>query len=174
MTAQLPLFDSKTTAWWKAKIGGAEFKVMRLQESPVECPLLDQPQQCVDYIRPRLENSIRYSPDVENMGALYLNVRKRLIAWDIISMGTLDTLLVHPRDVFAKAILMNAAALVLFHNHPSGDPIPSEADVKVTRDMIRAGQLMKIELLDHIILGRATPDRLIDFCSLRQLGYFYT
>ena len=56
----------------------------------------------------------------------------------------------------------------------SGDPTPSEADIKVTRDLIRAGQLLKIEVLDHVILGRTTPDRPRDYVSLRELGYFYT
>ena len=63
---------------------------------------------------------------------------------------------------------MAAAAVVLMHNHPSGDATPSEADIKVTRDLIRAGQLLKIELLDHVIIGN--PNR----CSLRELGYFYS
>ncbi len=59
------------------------------------------------------------------------------------------------------------------HNHPSGDPTPSEADIKVTRDLIRAGQLLKIDVLDHVIIGRATPERQKDYVSLRELGYFY-
>jgi len=91
-----------------------------------------------------------------------------------ISQGTLDTILVHPREVFKSAIAARAAALVLVHNHPSGDPSPSEPDIKVTRDLIRAGQIIKIEVLDHIILGRATVDRPKDYASLKELGYFYT
>jgi DNA repair protein RadC len=63
---------------------------------------------------------------------------------------------------------------VLVHNHPSGDPTPSEADIKVTRDLIRAGQILKIEVIDHVILGRRTDERATDFVSLRQLGYFYS
>jgi DNA repair protein RadC len=59
------------------------------------------------------------------------------------------------------------------HNHPSGDPTPSDADVKVTRDLIRAGQLLKIEVLDHVIIGEITPDRPRGHVSLRELGYFY-
>jgi DNA repair protein RadC len=83
-------------------------------------------------------------------------------------------LLVHPREVFRPAIAAGAAALVLVHNHPSGDPTPSEADIRVTRDLIRAGQLLKIEVLDHIILGRRTTERAKDYVSLRELGYFYS
>src|SRR5204862_6543541 len=103
-----------------------------------------------------------------------LNTRRRLIGVQAVSQGTLDTLLVHPREVFKPAISAGAAAIILAHNHPSGDPTPSEADIKVTRDLIRAGQLLKIEVLDHVILGRATLDRSKDFVSLRELGYFYT
>ena len=72
------------------------------------------------------------------------------------------------------AIAANAAAIVLVHNHPSGDPTPSEADIKVTRDLIRAGQLLKIDVLDHVILGRKTQERSQDYLSLKELGYFYT
>ena len=75
-------------------------------------------------------------------------------------------------EVFSTAIAANAAAVVLVHNHPSGDPTPSEADIKVTRDLIRAGQLLKIEVLDHVIIGRATNERPKDYVSLRELGIF--
>ena len=110
--------------------------------------------------------------EVENFQVVLLNTRRRLIRVDNISQGTLDTILVHPREVFKSAIAANAAAIVLVHNHPSGDPTPSEADIKVTRDLIRAGQLLKIEVLDHVILGRATQERPRDYVSLRELGCF--
>src|SRR5664279_232179 len=110
---------------------------------------------------------------VESFQALLLNTRKRLIRVEDISDGTLDTILVHPREVFRAAIVANAAGIVLVHNHPSGDPTPSEADIKVTRDLIRAGQLLKIEVVDHVIIGRATVERTKDYSSLRELGYFY-
>jgi DNA repair protein RadC len=79
--------------------------------------------------------------------------------------GSGITLLVHPREVFSVAVAMKAAFIVLIHNHPSGDPTPSEADIKVTRDLIRAGQLMKIEITDHVIMGNPNHS------SLRGLGY---
>ena len=91
-----------------------------------------------------------------------------------ISQGTLDTSLVHAREVFAPAIAKHASAVVLVHNHPSGDPTPSEADIKVTRDLIRAGQLLNIQVIDHVILGRRTEERPRDFVSLREAGYFYS
>ncbi len=134
-----------------------------------ESPVLDNPEAIVRLVRE--ENQAR---NVETFQVLLLNTRRRLIRVVIvISDGTLDTILVHPREVFRAAIAANAAAIVLVHNHPSGDPTPSEADIKVTRDLIRAGQLLKIEVLDHVIIGRATPDRPKDYASLRELGCFY-
>ena len=132
-----------------------------------EAPLLDTPEAVANLMREdaRLRR-------VESFQILLLNTRRRLIRVAEVSDGTLDTLLVHPREVFEKAISASAAAIVLLHNHPSGDPTPSEADIKVTRDLIRAGQLLKIEVLDHVILGRATQERPKDYVSLRELGYF--
>jgi len=134
-----------------------------------EAPTLDTPERIADLLR---EQNRQY--EVENFQIVLLNTRRKLIRLENISQGTLDTLLVHPREVFKPAIAANAAALVLAHNHPSGDPTPSEADIKVTRDLIRAGQLLKIEVLDHVILGRATQERSRDYVSLRELGYFYS
>jgi DNA repair protein RadC len=134
-----------------------------------EAPLLDTPERVADLLR---EENRFY--EVEQFQVVLLNTRRKLIRIERISQGTLDTLLVHPREVFRSAILAGAAAIVLVHNHPSGDPTPSEADVKVTRDLIRAGQLLKIEVLDHVILGRRTDQRKRDFTSLRELGYFYS
>ena len=133
-----------------------------------ESPVLDNPEAIADLLRE--DNRLR---DVENFQVLLLNTRRRLISVEHISQGTLDTILVHAREVFKKAITANASAIVLVHNHPSGDPTPSESDIKVTRDLIRAGQLLKIDILDHVILGRASKERKQDYASLRELGYFY-
>jgi DNA repair protein RadC len=133
-----------------------------------ESPVLDNPENVVALLRAK--NLVK---NVETLQVLCLNTRRRLIRVDEVIDGTIDTLLVHPREVFKFAISANAAAVVLAHNHPSGDPTPSEADIKVTRDLIRAGQLLKIEVVDHVIIGRATPERQKDYVSLRELGYFY-
>lgn len=137
------------------------------EELRCEAPVLDTPDAVANLMREdaRLRN-------VETFQILLLNTRRRLIDVVKVSDGTLDTILVHPREVFKPAIAANAAAVVLLHNHPSGEATPSEADIKVTRDLIRAGQLLKIEVLDHLILGRATQERPKDYVSLRELGYF--
>ena len=108
---------------------------------------------------------------VENFQVVMVNTRRRLIAVKIICQGTLDSLLVDPREVFAPAIARRAAAVLLVHNHPSGDATPSSADIQVTRDLVRAGQLLKIEVLDHIIFGHAVNGSARDFVSLREMGY---
>jgi DNA repair protein RadC len=133
-----------------------------------EAPLLDN----AEHVASLLREDTRDSP-VEKFRVVLLNTRRRLIGVETLAHGTLDTLLVHAREVFKAAIAANAAAIVLVHNHPSGDPTPSEADIKVTRDLIRAGQLLKIEVLDHLILGRATQERPKDYVSLKELGYFH-
>jgi DNA repair protein RadC len=138
-------------------------------ELQMEAPVLDTPARVADLLRE--ENRLF---DVEQFQVLLLNTRRRLIRAERLARGTLDTVLVHPRDVFKIAITANASALVLVHNHPSGDPTPSEADIRITRDLIRAGQLLKIEVLDHVILGRRSTERGQDYVSLRELGYFYS
>ena len=109
---------------------------------------------------------VAFNPEVECFAALLLNTRRRVKGRVLISTVTLDTILIHPREVFRAAIIAAASTLVIMHNHPSRAAIPSEADIKVTRDLIRAGQLLKIELLDHVIIGAAQHS------SLRSLGYF--
>jgi DNA repair protein RadC len=136
------------------------------EELQRESPVLDHPEAVAALLKG--QNLIR---DVETLQVLLLNTRRRLIRVETVTAGTLDTLLVHAREVFRRAIAANASAIVLAHNHPSGDPTPSEADIKVTRDLIRAGQLLKIDVLDHVILGRAAEGRTKDYVSLRELGY---
>ncbi|NOS68806.1 MAG: DNA repair protein RadC [Verrucomicrobia bacterium] len=138
------------------------------RELQEESPLLDNPENIVRLLRAK--NLVK---DVETLQVLLLNTRRRLIRVEEITNGTVDTLLVHAREVFRSAISANASAIVLAHNHPSGDPTPSEADIKVTRDLIRAGQLLKIDVLDHVILGRKSETRQKDYASLRELGYFF-
>jgi DNA repair protein RadC len=101
---------------------------------------------------------------VETFGLLALDVRQRLKREVVISVGCLTSSLVHPREVFQEAVVSRAAALVLFHNHPSGDPEPSGEDVSLTRRLASAGTLMGIEVLDHVILGAGR------FVSLKQRG----
>lgn len=101
---------------------------------------------------------------------LTLDTKYKLIDKHMISLGIVDACLVHPREVFRCAITDGAAAVVLAHNHPSGDPTPSREDIKITRQMIEAGRIMDIQVLDHIVLGRPSDQNPAGFISLRESG----
>ena len=101
---------------------------------------------------------------VEQFGVILLDTKHRLLRTTLLSVGTLDASIVHPREVFRAAASAGAAALVLFHNHPSGDPTPSEDDVALTKRLVRAGDLMGIPVLDHVIVSESR------FCSLKERG----
>ena len=102
---------------------------------------------------------------VEHFGVLLLDAKHRVTRTSTISVGTLDASVVHPREVFRAATSGAAAAIVVFHNHPSGDPTPSDDDVALTKRLIRAGDLMGITVLDHVIVAEN------GFISLRECGY---
>ena len=144
-----------------------EFKVMSLRECPIPSEMLvcETPRQVVDYWRLHIATAPHFNPECECMAVLMLNTRKRVKGHQLLSIGTMDTILVHPREVFRCAIIAAAAVIVVIHNHPSGEATPSDADIKVTRDLIRAGQLLKIELIDHVVVGNQNHS------SLRELGY---
>src|SRR5262249_33430137 len=89
----------------------------------------------------------------EHLIAFFLNARHQLICKETISIGTLTASLAHPREIFAPAIGQAAAGVILVHNHPSGDPMPSDEDIRLTRRISQAGQIMGIELLDHLIIA---------------------
>ncbi len=89
----------------------------------------------------------------EVFAILCLSTKHRVLAYHEVSRGTLDATLVHPREVFKVALLANAAAIILSHNHPSGDPNPSVDDVQLTRRLVDAGALLGVDVLDHIIVG---------------------
>ncbi len=101
---------------------------------------------------------------VEQFGIVLLDTKHRVLKTALLSIGTLDASLVHPREVFREAAGGGAAAIVLFHNHPSGDPTPSGEDVTLTARLVEAGQLMGIEVIDHLVLADAR------YCSFKEMG----
>ena len=90
----------------------------------------------------------------EHFVVLYLNAKNQLVHKETISMGTLNANLVHPREVFEPALKHSAAQIIVAHNHPSGDPKPSEDDLEVTKRLTEAGKMMGIELMDHVIVSK--------------------
>lgn len=123
--------------------------------------------------RPRVTNAAQIArhlmpqfgaSPVEQFGVVLLDTRSHVLRVKIVSIGSLDQTVVHPREVFREAAAASAAAIVLFHNHPSGDPTPSPDDVALTRRLADAGEIMGIEVLDHLILGDGR------FFSMRDAG----
>ncbi|MFS0727361.1 RadC family protein [Paenibacillus sp. 1P07SE] len=118
-----------------------------------------RPQDAADYLMEQL----RYLKK-EHFICLFLNTKNQLIAQETLSVGTLNASLVHPREVFRAAIKCSSASLVCVHNHPSGDPTPSPEDVALTRRLVEAGELVGIDVLDHIVIGEKS------FVSLKERG----
>ena len=108
--------------------------------------------------------------DREEFHVLLLNTKNGLIKPALISRGSLNASIVEPREVFKDAISVSAASMILVHNHPSGDPTPSAEDIAVTKRFVKAGELLNISVLDHIILGHRADSRGQEFASLKELG----
>ena len=94
-----------------------------------------------------------------------LDTKNKVITRDIVTIGILDASLVHPREIFRRAILVNSKSIILAHNHPSGDTTPSSEDIKVTKTLVEAGNLLNIKVRDHVIAGRDS------FTSLKTEGF---
>ena len=111
-------------------------------------PQLTKPADVAQLLMPRYSGH-----PVERFGVVLLDVKQRLLRTTVVSVGSLDASVVHPREVFREAVAASASMLVLFHNHPSGDPAPSAEDVVLTRRLVQAGHVMGIAVVDHVILG---------------------
>ena len=145
-----------------------EFKVLLLREcEPLNC-IIDQPELVAQYWRDNIPKADWFDPMKEALVVLVLNTRKRIIGHNLVALGSLDTCPVTPLHIFRPVIAVAGASIILVHQHPSGDATPSEADIKVTRDLMRAGQLLKIEVLDHVVMGAGN-----EYKSLKSLGYFW-
>ena len=127
--------------------------------------LCETPTQAADYWRTHITQHPYFNPECECLVVLILNTRRKIKGHYFVSVGTMDTILVHPREVFRLAVMASASAIIVMHNHPSGQSEPSEADIKITRDLLRAGQLLKIDLVDHVVIGNS------NHTSLRELGH---
>ncbi|MCW0217934.1 MAG: JAB domain-containing protein [Prosthecobacter sp.] len=155
---QLELFlpnPSNPPAQRGRKSAPQELKVISLREcpSPESLMLMDCPAKAVEYWHRHITTSQQYNADVECVVVLVLTTRLRIKGHYIVSVGSLNEAMAHPREVFRIAIMATAHAIVLMHNHPSGDSSPSPADTSLTRRVREAGELLRIELCDHIIVG---------------------
>lgn len=131
-----------------------------IREKKVEyLSAIHSPNEAADVIKPMLEDC-----DREKFIALLLDTKNHVMAANTVSIGTVNASLVHPREIFKVALLCNASAVILAHNHPSGDPTPSPEDIDITNRLKKAGEILGIEVIDHIIIGDGT------WTSFREKG----
>ena len=109
---------------------------------------VENPEDIVNMLMPKM----RYLHK-EEFRAVFLDTRNRILDVVTISVGSLDTSIVHPREVFREAVRRSSASVIFVHNHPSGDPVPSEEDIAVTKRLMQAGELLGVQVLDHIVIG---------------------
>ena len=134
---------------------GYGVRVVREPQLPFLKPAIDGPAGAVEILRRQLPLE-----DREVFVAVLMDTRNQVLGINTVSIGSLSTSIVHPREVFKAAILMGAANIILAHNHPSGDPSPSKEDIEITRRLAKAGEILGIQVLDHLIL---TPSGHISF-----------
>ena len=138
----------------------AEATALRLLETRTEAaPILSSWDALCDYLHAAMAHS-----RTEQVRVLFLNARNMLIANEAMWNGSVDEASVHVREVIARAIALGATALIIVHNHPSGDPTPSQQDISITQDLVEAARHMKISVHDHVIVGAAGRS------SLRAMG----
>ena len=161
-TLATPHYDElkKIVSSKRARILISAFELSRriFQQGPTVVPIISCPEETLPFLW-----DIR-TKDKEHFVCLYLNARNQMIHKEIISIGSLSASIVHPREVFGPAISRFAASIILSHNHPSSDPSPSKDDLELTRRLKNAGEIMGIEVIDHIIVAEN------DFTSIKEKG----
>jgi DNA repair protein RadC len=146
----------------KYKLHVVSFSVLRESAPETPRPTLSDPSAVAHLARQILADDAR-----EHFWVLLLDSQNALVAAHEVSTGTLTAALVHPREVFGPALrIMGVASVVLVHNHPSGDPKPSNEDVRLTRQLVEAGKLLDIRVHDHVIIGNGNDE----YVSLAQRG----
>ncbi|MCE9608856.1 MAG: hypothetical protein K8R23_01380 [Chthoniobacter sp.] len=163
---QLDLFSWRSPRRKRVPVLGAhEWKIVSVRETaPDALPQCDIPQQAVDYWRAHIATAPHFNPDVECLAVLLLNVKMRVRGHHLVSIGSLNETVAHPREVFRAAVIAAAYAVIVMHNHPSGDPTPSQADQQITRVFADAGRILRINVTDHIIVGHGR------YSSFREAG----
>lgn len=108
--------------------------------------------------------------DQETFAVLLLNGRHNMISNEIICIGLVNSTLIHSREFYRRAIMMNACSVIAVHNHPSGDPSPSSEDLKITKKLVEAGNIIDIKLIDHVIIGKEFDNGQLPYFSIRENG----
>jgi len=154
---------SRVTGIGRAKaarlLAAVELGRRTLAHAPRVKQQIRTPHEAAAYLMPSFG-----SRPVEHFGVVLLDTKHRVIRTTVLTIGGLNATIVQPREVFREAIRGGAAALLIFHTHPSGDPAPSPDDIEITRRLVAAGSLMGVDVVDHLILGD------VRYCSLKETG----
>lgn len=136
------------------------WKVTAVCEAPVErgTRTLETPAQVLAFWNEYVVRHPIYTPDQEAFVVFCLNRKCRLIGWQLVTIGTATAALIHPREAYRAAIIANASSIICAHNHPSGDPAPSSADLQITRQLQAAGRAVEISMIDHVVIGMPARD----------------
>ncbi len=137
----------------------------RVAREESQSTLLETPEQVYAAFGPQLAHESR-----EHVVVAVVDTRLRQVASELVSIGTINQALTHPREILRPVITRSAYGFILLHNHPTGDPTPSNADIEMTKSLTKASRLMQVELLDHVIIGRPSHGRK-PFFSFREAGY---
>jgi len=140
-----------------------------LQELAAAKTSLDSPASVVDFWQSIIAARPDHEPDKENLVTIQLNTRLRPIGYHLVALGGLNESIAHPREILRPAILVAAHGFVLAHNHPSGDPSPSEADRRLTRRLQEASELLQLRFVDHVVVGEQNAS-ITSHYSFREAG----
>ncbi|WP_152654756.1 DNA repair protein RadC [Oceanobacillus sp. CFH 90083] len=127
---------------------------------PIDAYIIRSPEDGANYVMEEMRNLAQ-----EHFVALFLNTKNQIIHRQTLFIGSLNASIVHPRELFREAVKRSAASILVCHNHPSGDPTPSQEDILVTKRLVESGKIIGIEVIDHLVIGNER------FVSLKQKGY---
>jgi DNA repair protein RadC len=135
---------------------GIRFVAVRRFKGPF---FIDEPEMMTHFWRIHVESAAWFCPEKECVVCVVVDTLFQVKAFHLVAIGTLDGVLFGPREILRPAVLVNGARVVVLHNHPSGDPLPSFEDTAVTTRLIEAGEILGIQILDHVIIGEGTESR---------------
>lgn len=153
----------------KKPIQSFSVKVLRVGQ-PADSPKLDSPELALNYWNAIITHQEWFDENKEHLVALLLNTRYNIVGYSLVSIGSVNESIAHPREVFRAAIASGAYAFILMHNHPSGDPSPSQSDYSLTRRLADGAQLLQIKFLDHVIAGTDSRPGEKSYWSFREAG----
>ena len=147
-----------------------EVKAVTIRETECIYGAMDCPSAICAFWRDEVVRSAWFDPGREALVVGCLDAKLKMRVFSLVTLGIANQTLIHAREVFRPAIITASSSVVLMHNHPSGNPTPSDADIRATRDIKQAGDIMGIPLLDHVIIGKPSEEHPHGYVSIKELG----